>query len=112
MMRFWLSILLFLSLLHANDEARLLFYGNCTACHMEVGKKAAPHFSEIKGYYKLAYPSKEAFVSHMTHWVSSPDRNSSKLPDAIKAFQLMPNISVDKMVLEEITAYLFDCDEF
>ncbi len=107
----WFFIVL-LSLLNANDETRLLFYGNCTACHMEVGKKAAPHFSEIKGYYKLAYPTKEAFVSHMSHWVHAPEANSSQLPTAIKKFQLMPNIGIDESILVEISTYLFDCEEF
>ena len=107
----WIIMLLLLNLSHAN-EGSLLFYGNCTACHMERGKKAAPHFSEIKGYYKLAYPTKEEFVTQMSHWVHAPNIKEAKLHDAIKEFQLMPNIAIEESILREITGYLFDCEEF
>ena len=58
-----LSLLLVSSLF--SDENSLLFYGNCIACHGEIRKPSAPHFSEIKGYYKLKYPKKEDFINNM-----------------------------------------------
>lgn len=89
-----------------------MFYGNCTACHIEKGKKVAPHFSEIKGYYLLDYPQKEDFIAKMTQWISNPNAKKAKLKDAVKKFHLMPNLSIEKEILKEITAYLFECEEF
>ena len=106
------TLILLYSSLSSADNGSLLFYGNCTACHIEKGKKVAPHFSEIKGYYKLAHPKKEDFVTQMSQWISSPNKKNAKLQDAIKKFHLMPNLAIDKEILKEITAYLFECEEF
>ena len=95
------------------DYKRTLFYGNCTSCHMQVGKKSAPHFSEIKGYYLLAYPKREDFIKHLSSWVHNPDKKSAKLPHAIKEFkQVMPNLGIDLDILKDIAAYLYASDEF
>jgi len=80
---------------------------------MQVGKKSAPHFSEIKGYYLLAYPKREEFIKHLSKWVHAPKRNTAKLPEAIKKYkQVMPNLGIDLEILKDIAAYLYDTDEF
>jgi len=80
---------------------------------MQVGKKSAPHFSEIKGYYLLAYPKREDFITHLSNWVHAPNKNTAKLTFAIKEFkQVMPNLGIDKDILQDIAAYLYDTDEF
>ena len=73
-MFFYITLLTSLS---ANDN-RLLFYGNCIACHGEVRNASAPHFSEVKGYYLMAYPNKEDFVANMAKWVFNPNKERAQ----------------------------------
>jgi hypothetical protein len=94
------------------NENRLLFYGNCIACHGEVGKKVAPHLSEVKGYYLLKYPEKEEFVSHMAQWLSSPNEENALHKEAIKKYKLMPYLAIDLDTLTKIATYIYKCDEF
>ena len=80
---------------------------------MQVGKKSAPHFSEIKGYYKVAYPTKKEFVKKLSTWVSHPDKKTAKLPHAIKEFkQVMPYLGIDIEILRDIAEYLYETGEF
>ena len=80
---------------------------------MQVGKKSAPNFSMIKGYYIAAYPKKEDFVKNMAKWLSHPNKKDAKLKDAIKKYkQVMPYLGIDYEILKEIASYLYDTDEF
>jgi cytochrome c551/c552 len=94
------------------NENRLLFYGNCIACHGEVGQKVAPHLSEVKGYYLLKYPEKEEFVSNMAQWLSNPNEENAQDKEAIKKYKLMPYLSIDLETLTKIATYIYDNDEF
>jgi len=106
-----LLIILLISSLFANEK-RMLFYGNCISCHGEIRKPSAPHFSEIKGYYMLKYPSKEAFVEKMSKWVFKPNKKTAQLPDAIEKYRLMPFLSIDLDTLEKIATYIYENDVF
>jgi len=107
-------ILLLLIVINSStaNEARLLFFGNCIACHGEFGKKSAPHLSEVKGYYLLAYPKKEDFVNHLASWVFRPNRKKSLLPKAIDRYKLMPYLSIDIDTLKKIATYIYESDDF
>jgi len=106
-----LLTMVLLSILSA-EENRLLFYGNCISCHGEIRKPSAPHFSEIKGYYMLKYPSKEAFVDNMSKWVFKPNEKTSQLPRAIEKYKLMPFLSIDLDTLRKIATYIYENDDF
>ncbi|RUM69918.1 MAG: cytochrome C [Sulfurovum sp.] len=106
-----LLIMLLLSGLSANEN-RMLFYGNCIACHGEIRKPSAPHFAEIKGYYMLKYPTKEAFVEKMSKWVFRPNEKTAQLPHAIKKYRLMPFLSIDLDTLEKIATYIYENNDF
>ncbi|NEW61560.1 cytochrome c [Sulfurovum sp. bin170] len=93
-------------------ENRLLFFGNCIACHGEFGKKVAPHLSEVKGYYMMAYPKKEDFVEQMATWVFRPNEKTAKLPEAIEKYKLMPYLSIDLDTLKQIATYIYEHDDF
>ena len=95
----------------ANDN-KLLFYGNCIACHGEVRKPSAPHLSEIKGYYLMKYPKKEDFVKNMAKWVFEPNVETAQLPDAVKKYKLMPYLSIDLDTLTQIATYIYENDDF
>jgi len=94
------------------NENRLLFYGNCIACHGELGKKVAPHLSEVKGYYLLAYPKKEEFVANMAEWLSNPNEEKAQHKDAIKKYKLMPYLAIDLDTLTKIATYIYENDDF
>ncbi len=80
---------------------------------MQEGKKSAPHFSEIKGYYLLAYPTKKEFVDHLSKWVHNPDKKTAKLTSAVKKYkQVMPFLGIDLEILRDIASYLYDSEEF
>jgi len=104
-------MMLLLSGLSANEN-RMLFYGNCIACHGEIRKPSAPHFAEIKGYYMLKYPNKEAFVEKMSKWVFRPNEKTAQLPHAIKKYRLMPLLSIDLDTLEKIATYIYENNDF
>jgi len=106
-----LLMMLLLSSLFANEN-RMLFYGNCISCHGEIRKPSAPHFSEIKGYYMLKYPSKEVFVEKMSKWVFKPNEKTAQLPHAIEKYKLMPFLSIDLDTLEKIATYIYENDDF
>jgi cytochrome c len=102
---------LLLSTLFANEN-QLLFYGNCIACHGELGKKVAPHMSEVKGYYLMAYPKKEEFVSHMAQWLFEPNEKTAQHQEAVKKYKLMPYLSIDLDTLTKIATYIYENDDF
>jgi len=104
-------MMLLLSSLSANEN-RMLFYGNCISCHGEIRKPSAPHFAEIKGYYLLKFPTKEAFVDNMAKWVFKPNEKTSQLSHAIKKYKLMPFLSIDLDTLEKIATYIYESDDF
>jgi len=104
-------MMLLLSSLFANEN-RMLFYGNCISCHGEIRKPSAPHFSEIKGYYLLKYPSKKAFVDNMAKWVFKPNEKTAQLPSAIEKYKLMPFLSIDLDTLRKIATYIYENDDF
>jgi len=103
--------LLFVATISANEN-RLLFYGNCIACHGELGKKVAPHLSEVKGYYLLKYPKKEEFVSNMAEWIFAPNEENAQHKEAIKKYKLMPYLSIDLDTLIKIATYIYENNDF
>jgi hypothetical protein len=106
-----LLLFILMSTITANEN-RLLFFGNCIACHGEVGKKSAPHLAEVKGYYLLKYPKKEDFVDGLARWVSNPNKENALLPQAIEKYKLMPYLSIDFDTLKKIATYIYESDDF
>jgi len=103
--------ILLITSLFANEN-KLLFYGNCIACHGELGKKVAPHLSEVKGYYLIAYPKKEEFVDNMAKWLSKPNEENAQHKEAIEKYKLMPYLAIDFDTLIKIATYIYENDDF
>ncbi len=106
LLHFVLQALLF------SDENKLLFFGNCIACHGEVSGLAAPRLIEVKGYYLMKYPKKEKFIAYMAEWLSWPNDENALLPKAVKKHKLMPYLAIDRETLEKISTYIYENDDF
>ncbi|SFV53754.1 C-type cytochrome, putative [hydrothermal vent metagenome] len=111
-MKLFLLFYTFLTISLFGNENRLLFYGNCISCHGELRKPSAPHFSEIKGFYKIKYPKKEDFIKNMAKWVFNPNKETAQLPEAIKKYKLMPYLSIDLDTLIKISTYIYENNDF
>jgi len=109
--RFIVTVVLLGAMLLGN-EGKLLFYGNCIACHGELGKQAAPPLQEVKGYYLLKYPKKEAFVDAMSRWLLAPNEEHALHKEAIAKYKLMPYLAIDKETLRSIATYIYDSNDF
>lgn len=94
--------------LQATDMRSLFFHGNCTTCHFETKAHSAPSIVEIKQRYKSAFASKEEFVGYMSNWVLKPDASTSLMDEAIKKYELMPELGYDLNTLKEISAYIYE----
>jgi cytochrome c551/c552 len=94
------------------EENKILFFGNCIACHGEFGKRVAPHMIEVKGYYLIKYPKKEEFVKNMATWLSQPNPKNAQLPQAIQKYKLMPYLAIDLDTLKKIATYIYEYDDF
>ena len=105
-----LLILLLSSHLSANNFGALLFHGNCITCHEETKSVSAPSVVEFKENYLRAFPKKEDFVSYMSQWVEHPNPQTSIMLDAIKKYELMPELGFEKSTLEIISEYIYDTD--
>ncbi|WP_457747988.1 cytochrome C [Sulfurimonas sp.] len=109
MKRVALFVFLFYNL-HANESGSLLFHGNCVTCHYELQDKSAPSMLHVRERYLQAFPKKEDFVAYMSTWVLHPNEEGSIMQDAIKKYELMPQLAFEKEVLEEITSYIYETD--
>ncbi len=108
--KFFTLSLLFVSSLNAGDMRSLLFHGNCITCHDEHKSISAPSIDEIKENYLRAFPLKKDFIAYMSVWVVKPNTETSIMLDAIKKYELMPELGFDKSTLHEISSYIYDTD--
>ena len=88
----------------------LLFHGNCFTCHKEQSAISAPSIIEIKDNYLNAFPNKKDFIDYMSEWVVKPKKETSIMQDSIDKYELMPELGYEKVVIEDIAAYIYDTD--
>ena len=110
MQKLLLLFFTFVSLDAADNMGALLFHGNCTTCHNELQNKSAPAMIEVRRRYMQAFADKKDFVKYLSEWVHDPDAKKSIMQDAIAKYELMPQLSYEKDVLEDIAAYIYDTD--
>ena len=96
--------------LYATDIRSLLFHGNCITCHAEHTSISAPSIDEIKENYLRAFPNKKDFVAYMSKWVVKPKEETSLMLDAIKKYELMPELGFDESTTRDIASYIYDTD--
>ena len=98
------------SSLNAASLGSLLFHGNCTACHKELKAVSAPSVMEFRENYLRAFSKKEDFVEYISQWVEHPNEESSLMQDAIKKYELMPELGFEKSTLKIISEYIYETD--
>ena len=96
--------------LEASGYNSLLFNGNCVTCHFEKESISAPSVIELQARYKDAFPNRKDFIKHMSTWVQYPKAETSIMHDAIKKYELMPELGYDLDTLRSIAEYIYDTD--
>ena len=95
---------------YANSYNELFYSGNCTGCHLKNKSVSAPSIIEIKQRYITAFPKRKDFVSYMSTWVKNPNAQTSLMSDAIKKYEIMPELAFDLDTLEKISTYIYETD--
>ena len=83
----------------------------CLICHgdQQTGiKRLAPPMVMIKRHYQEM--DQDDFEDAILDWVKKPDANKSKMPGAIRRFNLMPAFSVPDEELQLIAQYIYQTD--
>ena len=96
--------------LNANNLGSLLFHGNCITCHHETKAISAPSVVEFKANYLRAFPQKKDFVAYMSKWVVHPNAKTSIMLEAIKKYELMPELGFEKSTIDIIAEYIYETD--
>jgi hypothetical protein len=86
---------------------------NCFTCHnpsMTSEPTAAPAMGTIKQRYKSSSKSKNQFVKDFIAFLTNPSLKTSKMPDAVSKYGLMPQMSYSKKQLNSIANYIYYTD--
>ena len=92
---------------YASKYSELFFSGNCSSCHFKNTAVSAPSILEIKQRYITAFPKQEDFVNHMSTWVKKPNFKTSLMNDAIKKYEIMPELGFDLDTIKIISLYIY-----
>jgi cytochrome c551/c552 len=110
MMKLLFICFVFFCNVFANSYQALLFNGNCVTCHYKTQSLSAPSMVELRQRYLSAFPKEEDFVEYMSVWVQYPKKETSIMHDAIKKYELMPELGFDLETLKEISKYIYKTD--
>ena len=83
----------------AHKEGMSLMIQNCYTCHnpkTTEDKRLAPPMIAVKRHYTDETNSKEEFIAAFSAFMNNPTKENSKMPNAIKRFGIMPNLSFPK----------------
>ncbi|MFK7947242.1 MAG: DUF3365 domain-containing protein [Saprospiraceae bacterium] len=94
-----------------HKEGLNLMIQNCYSCHnpeTTEEKRLAPPMIAVKRHYTEETNSKAEFIAAFSKFMENPTRENSKMPNAIKRFGVMPNLSFPKEKVQLIADYLYD----
>lgn len=94
-----------------NHLGKQLMENNCYLCHNPRTPEEsiiAPPMLVVKNSYLADGISKEEFVENMVSWIKNPSKETSKMPEAIDEFGMMPYQFYPEASLRKIAAYIFD----
>jgi len=93
-------------------EGEALFKQYCASCHgdlpgIDMSKRPGPPMFMVKRHYIGTYPDEMTFVNAVADWVEKREISMSLMPGAIRRYNLMPPILVERNKVEKIAAYIF-----
>lgn len=94
-----------------NDDIAQSLVNNCFSCHAPMGSsetRIAPPMGHVKEHYLEKYKSKDEFVSAMSSFVNSPNKEAGIMYGALDKFGVMPNMQFDKKTVNNIVNYIYD----
>lgn len=94
-------------------QAKALFQTHCKACHGASGAengRIAPPMIAIKMHYITEQTTEEEFISAVESFVTQPSVEKSKMPGAVKRFNLMVPMPVASEDLRKIAQYVYETD--
>jgi len=95
------------------SEGFHLMKNNCFSCHSPnagIQNKVAPSMAAIKEHYAEEGISYKEFAYNISAFLNNPSEQNSKMPEAIKAYNLMPKMSFTDEQISKISNYLYHSD--
>lgn len=86
---------------------------NCISCHSlnpAVENNIAPTMAAIKSAYLKGNSTRAQFTEDYIAFLNNPGTATSKMPEAIKRFNLMPKMSLSDDQISKIAAYIYTTD--
>lgn len=91
-------------------EGKLLAENNCYSCHSpnaSMGNRLAPPMIAIKKHYINENTSSEVFKKDVISFIEEPTEEKSKMPGAVRRFNLMPKLNFKEEQLVKILNYIY-----
>ena len=98
-----------------HKKGEQLYKMHCSKCHgnsggMNMSKRVAPPIIAVRMHYIGTYADKDSFVMAVADWVENQDESNSLMRGAIRRFNIMPPISINRKDAEKIATYIYAGD--
>jgi mono/diheme cytochrome c family protein len=83
---------------------------NCFTCHSpnaSIENRVAPPMEAIKRHYINSSTTHEEFTSALISFLNNPSEEKSKMPGAVKRFNVMPKMNFSEAQIRSIATYIF-----
>lgn len=83
---------------------------NCFSCHSPNASqenRVAPPMVAIKKHYINEHTSLDDFTKDLIRFLNNPSEDISKMPQAVKKFNLMPKMGFSEEDITQIAAYIY-----
>ena len=84
---------------------------NCFSCHSADASSEnniSPTIASIKNHYMADIPSEVQFVQNFIDFLVNPSEKTSKMPEAIKQYGLMPKMSFSEEQMKNMAIYVYN----
>ncbi len=95
------------------ESGAQLFEQHCNACHGTEAKgpdRVAPPIFAIQNHYSDLKDDKDAFVKAIASWILKPDAAKTRMPGAIRKFELMQAVEMGQDEAEKIAEFVYETD--